>query len=299
MNSASTRINAGLLTLAALVAALQFVVFPLFVPVTFVTGAALLLVVAISTPLSWGLMHESIHAKLFDSDAANRQAGRLTGLMLLLDWDVMRFGHLMHHRANRHDLDRPEDVKPGQSPLSAAPVYFFTLLGGGSIKAFFGPIAVFIPVARTQKIVEDIFGDDVSPMRDAAIRAFTDPERRARMRIDFLATLALIALAVWCWGAHWPLLVATIFTRFAMLSILDNAPHYGTPKDSGTRAFNTTLSPVVRWLVLNGNFHGVHHKAPQLSWRELPGTFAQDGAGFDGSWVAMVLRQFRGPLRIA
>ncbi len=55
----------------------------------------------------------------------------------------------------------------------------------------------------------------------------------------------------------------------------------------------------MRWLVLNGNFHGVHHKAPQLSWRELPGTFAKDGAGFDGSWVAMVLRQFRGPLRIA
>ncbi len=83
--------------------------------------------------------------------------------MLLLDWDVMRFGHLMHHRANRHDLDRPEDVKQGQSRLTAAPLYFFTLLGGGSIKAFFGPIAVFIPVARTQKIVEDIFATTCRP----------------------------------------------------------------------------------------------------------------------------------------
>lgn len=295
----SSRTNLLLMTVAGLAAALMFIVFPLLFPVTLASGAALVLLAAITAPLSWGLMHESIHAKLFESEAANQFAGRLVGLMLCLDWDVMRFGHLMHHRANRHDLDRPEDVKDEQSRLAAAPLYFFTLLGGGSLKAAIGPLAAFAPVSATRKLIEDMFGDDTSPLRDAAVRAFTDPERRRRMRVDFLAAIVLLAIAVWCWGAYWPLLVACLLVRFAMLSILDNAPHYASPKDSGTRAFNSTLPRAFRWLVLNGNFHGVHHKAPQLSWLELPRVFAAEGNRFDGSWIGMVLRQFRGPVRIA
>jgi fatty acid desaturase len=208
----------------------------------------------------------------------------------------MRFGHLMHHRANRHDLDRPEDVAPGRSRLSAAPRYYFTLLGGGSLKAMLGPLAVFLPVATTERVVKNLFGANIDAMRDAALRAFADPERRVRIRLDFAGMVALMVLSVWLWGAAWPVLAACILTRFMMLSLLDNAPHYGTPKDSGTRAFNTTLPRPLRWLVLNGNFHGVHHYAPQLSWLELPRNFR---GGFDMPWIRMVFRQFRGPMRIS
>jgi fatty acid desaturase len=296
MNSAAARINAGLLTIALLAAALQFIAFPLLFAVTPASAVAMIALAALTAPLSWGLMHESIHSKLFANETANRAAGRLAGIGLCLDWDIMRFGHLMHHRANRHDLDRPEDVPAGRSRLAAAPGYYFTLLGGGSIKAAMGPLAVLLPISTTRRVVRALFGDGEDPFRDAALRAFTDPERRARIRTDFAVTLALLALAVWCWGAHWPVLLACILVRFAVLSILDNAPHYGTPRDSGTRAFNTTLPRALRWLVLNANFHGVHHHAPQLSWLELPRAFA---GGFDKSWIAMVLRQFRGPVRIS
>jgi len=290
------RINLVLLTLAAISAALEFVLFPLFVPASGWSIAGLIALCLVTTPLFWGLMHESIHSKLFVSDTANNMAGRLLGISLLLDWDVMRFGHLMHHRANRHDLDRPEDVRPGGSRLAAAPGYFFTLLGGGSLKAMLGPLAVFLPVTITERVVKQMFGADIGPMRDAALRAFADKDRRRRIRLDFAAMIVLVALSAWLWHAYWPVLVACVLTRFMMLSLLDNAPHYGTPKDSGTSAFNTTLSPALRWLVLNGNFHGVHHWAPQLSWLELPHAF--DGK-FDMPWIAMVFRQFRGPVRIA
>ncbi|MGH6871322.1 MAG: fatty acid desaturase family protein [Rhizomicrobium sp.] len=299
MNTAATPINAALLTVAALAAALQFIAFPLWVPPTPASIAGLIVLAAVTAPFSWGLMHESIHAKLFASERANQLAGRFVGLMLCLDWDVMRFGHLMHHRANRHDLDRPEDYKNGQSRLAAAPGYYITLLGGGSLKAAMGAIAAFLPVAATERIVAGMFGDEVSPLRDAALRAFTDPQRRARMRVDFTATLALIALSAWLWGALWPVLLACILVRFAMLSILDNAPHYGTAKNSGAWAFNTTMPRAARWLVLNGNFHGIHHRSPQLSWLELPRAFEDDCVRFDGSWIAMVLRQFRGPMRVS
>ncbi len=292
---AAGRINIALLAIAAFAAVLQFFAFPLLFPMTSTGVAALIVFSALTAPLCWGLMHESIHSKLFARDAPNRLAGRLLGITLCLNWDMMRFGHLMHHRANRHDLDRPEDVKPGQSRLSAAPVYFFTLLGGGSIKAAMGPIAVFLPVRATQRLIEGLFGDSVDAMRDAALRAFSDPERRTRIRRDFIAMLVALAAAGWCWGAYWPVLAACVLVRFAVLSLLDNAPHYGTPRDSGTRAYTTTLAPAFRWLVLNANFHGVHHQAPQLAWTELPRTF--DG-GFSGSWPAMVLRQFRGPIQL-
>jgi fatty acid desaturase len=289
------RINIVLLTIATLVAVLQFAAFPFLVPVTAESATALIVLSALTAPLCWGLLHESIHSKLFANDRANRVAGRLLGLALCLDWDMMRFGHLMHHRANRHDHDRPEDVAPGRSRLAAAPAYFFTLLGGGSLQNAVAPFAVFVPLRVTKALVERIFGHDAG-IRDAALRAFSDPERRVRIRIDFLAILALLAFGGWCWGAHWPVLAACVLVRFAVLSILDNAPHYGTPRDSGTRAYNTTLPGALRWLVLNANFHGVHHHAPQLAWTELPRAFP---GSFDGSWTAMVLRQFRGPIRLS
>jgi fatty acid desaturase len=289
------RVNTLLLTLVATAAALQFVLFPLLVPVNAWSVGGLIALCLVTTPVCWGLMHESIHSKLFVSERANNIFGRLIGITLLLDWDVMRFGHLMHHRANRHDLDRPEDFAPGGSRLAAAPGYYFTLLGGGSLKAALGPLAVFLPVSVTERLVKNMFGNNIDAMREAALRAFADPQRRRRIRFDFAVTAALVAASVWLWHAHWPVLVACILVRFMMLSLLDNAPHYGTPKDSGTRAFNTTLPPAFRWLVLNGNFHGVHHYAPQLSWLELPRAFE---GKFDMPWIAMVLRQFRGPRHV-
>lgn len=291
--------NSALLCIAMLAAALQFVAFPLLVPLTGASAAALIALLALTAPLHWGLMHESIHSKLFESDSGNRAAGRLLGIAVCLDWDIMRFGHLMHHRANRHDLDRPEDIAPGRSRLAAAPGYFFTLLGGGTLKAALGPLAVLLPLRATAWLVQRLFGGaGTEAMRDAALRAFTDPERRARVRVDFAAMLALLALGAWCWGTHWPVLAAAIAARFCVLSLLDNAPHYGTPLDSGTRAFNTVLARPLRWLVLNSNFHGVHHQAPQLAWQDLPRTFARTGETYNGSWLACILRQFRGPIRL-
>src|ERR1700679_4072332 len=123
-----------------------------------INTALLRIALAVTAPRHWGLMHESIHGKLFENDAANRAAGRLLGISICLDWDIMRFGHLMHHRANRHDRDRPEDVAPGRSRLAAAPGYFFTLLGGGTIQGALAPLAVVLPLRGTERVVQHLFG---------------------------------------------------------------------------------------------------------------------------------------------
>ncbi|HLY06841.1 MAG TPA: fatty acid desaturase, partial [Rhizomicrobium sp.] len=136
----------------------------------------------------------------------------------------------------------------------------------------------------------------VEPMRTAAMRAFLNPDRQARIRADVVVTVLLIAAAVWCWGARWPIFAATIGARFFILSLLDNAPHYGTALDSGTYARNTRLPRWASWFVTGHNFHGVHHGATGLKWQELRAAFVNGGGAYEGSWAAMVMRQFRGPV---
>lgn len=283
--------NAFLLAAALGVAVLQFFVAPFVLPVGAWSALALVCLCAITTPLHWGLMHEAIHGNLFPDAAANRRAGRVLGSFLCLSWDVMRFGHLLHHSNNRHEFDRPEAVAPGGSRLRAATPYYLKLLGGHAVISAVSSVGLALPTRIALRLVPK--GE---PMRTAALRAFTKPERQARIRGDLFATLVLLVLAAVCWGAHWPILLATIGTRFVVLSLLDNAPHYGTALDSGTYARNTRLPRLAHWLVMGHNFHGIHHGATGLRWHELRAAFARAGSAYEGTWTTMVLRQFRGPL---
>jgi fatty acid desaturase len=295
----TARINFVLLAVALSIAAVLFGGYPLLLAPNAAGEIAIVLLAALTAPLHWGLTHETIHGKLVRSDAWNRRIGRLLGIALCLDWDMMRFGHLLHHRANRHDRDRPEELKRGQSWLSAAGPFFFHLLGGQELGGMIAPLTVVLPLGGTEWVTRRIFaGEANADICAAALRTFADPARRRRIRLDFAAILALLGFALWCWGTHWPVLAAAIAARFAVLSLLDNAPHYGTPRDSGTAAYNTALTRPLGLLVLNANFHGAHHQASHLPWQELPREFARSGAGYDGSWIASVLRQFRGPVRL-
>jgi fatty acid desaturase len=284
-------VNAALLAIAFAISLSQFFLAPLILPMSAAGAIALVCLCAVTTPLHWGLMHESIHGNLFRNPAGNRRAGRVLGNFLCLSWDVMRFGHLLHHSNNRHEFDRPEAVPQGGSRLGAAGPYFVKLLGGHALISAVSSIGLTFPTRVVSKLIPK-----AEPMRTAALRAFTNKERQARIRSDFCVTIALVALAAFCWGAHWPIFVATIVARFAMLSLLDNAPHYGTAINSGTYARNTSLPRFAHWLVMGHNFHGIHHGATGLRWQELRSAFARAGSAYEGSWTAMVVRQFRGPV---
>ena len=287
------RQNTALLVVVGAVAVLQFFVAPLILPTGAWSAIAVLLLCMVVTPLHWGLMHESIHGNLFSDAPANRGAGRLLGGFLCLSWDVMRFGHLLHHSNNRHEFDRPEAVPHGSSRARAAVPYFARLLGGHAFISAASSLGLALPTAWVGRIIPK-----VEPMRTAALRSFTNPERQARIRGDVVAIVLLLAAAVFCWGARWPLFAGTVAARFFMLSLLDNAPHYGTALDSGTYARNTRMPRWAWWLVTGHNFHGIHHGATGLKWQELRSVFRNSGTAFEGSWTAMVLRQFRGPVAL-
>jgi len=283
--------NVMLLGIVLAISLAQFFLVPLILPASAWMAVALICLCALTTPLHWGLMHESIHGNLFSDPSANRRAGRALGSLLCLSWDVMRFGHLLHHSNNRHEFDRPEAVPPGGSRARSAVPYFLKLLGGHALISAVSSIGLALPSGVVARLVPN-----VEPMHGAALRAFTKPERQRRIRGDLCVTILVLAISGYCWGAHWPILAAAIAARFAILSLLDNAPHYGTAIGSGTYARNTNLPHWAHWFVMGHNFHGIHHGATGLRWQELRPAFARARAGYDGSWSAMVLRQFRGPL---
>ena len=65
----------------------------------------------------------------------------------------------------------------------------------------------------------------------------------------------------------------------------------------GATAHNTNAP---RWMAVfmpNQNLHAVHHDRPELHWNALPGAFGKSATRFSGPYLALLLRQFRGPRR--
>jgi fatty acid desaturase len=292
--------DALLLTIAATVVALQFGLFPLLFHPTLLGASAFVVLVAATEPLHYGLMHETIHGNLVRNEVWNRRLGRALGVALGLPWETMRFGHLAHHGFNRHDFDRPEALAPGQPRVRAAAVYYFKLVFGNALAYALAPLLLLLPASTTERVVWALdSSEETAPLRAAALRAFTNPARRNGARVDLALIVAADAGALWLWGAWWPVFAATVIARWALLSLLDNAPHYGMPLDSGLDARNTRIPRWAAWLVLNQNYHGIHHHNPQMRWQELPGEFARSSNGYDGGWTSSLLRQFRGPVELS
>jgi len=288
-----------LLSLAAVLAVLAFGLLPRLVTPSLALDAGLVVLMAATAQLHYGLMHETMHGNIFESEAWNRRVGRLLGITLGLPFETMRFGHLAHHGFNRHDYDRPESLHDGETWRGKAPGYYFQLVIGNDLLYALAPLVLLLPMSMTPALVARMNqSPDMEWFRKAALRTFSNPKRRRDVRIDILAVVALFGFALWAWGASWPVFVACIFARWSVLSILDNAPHYGMPLDSGLDARNTRFPAIVRWLILNQNFHGEHHRAPQTHWQELPAAFAASGAAQHGSWFAAQARQFVGPVRL-
>ncbi len=252
-----------------------------------------------TTPLHWGLVHESVHGNLSRDAAWNRGLGRLLSVMLGMSWDMVRFGHLMHHDSNRHTLDRPEVLPDGVGRLRGAAAYYAKLLGGHAVLSALAPLGVLLPLSLTTRLIDRVGQQDpeLAKVQAGALKSFTNPARRFRIRVDLAVTLALGAVALECWGKWWPVFAAAVAARYCVLSLIDNSHHYGTPIDSGRQAKNTIFPGRAGWLVMNHNFHGTHHAEPHLDWIELEAASRATPLPVEGGWFACILRQFRGQMR--
>ena len=122
--------------------------------------------------------------------------------------------------------------------------------------------------------------------------------RCARSALDGAATLALLALAFYGYGAHWPLLFLALLARGFLISFLDNVYHYETPVSDVFTRKNLRLAAPLAKLLLNFNFHGIHHVNPAIPWLHLPRAFEAQAGRYSGGYFAAALRQLRGPIAL-
>lgn len=267
-------------------------------------AALTLLPVLLLTPMHWGLIHESIHGQLRLKPRANERTGRALSLVLGLPYEIMRFGHLMHHRFTRQPYDQP-DISTLPADASLAPragrwlSYQSRLLGGMWLSEVFAPVIAWIPAKRLPALALSALGADPQDddVRRRVVMFASDPVRRRRIQRDFLIMLAAFAVALWAYGPWWPVFVASFVARGIWLSIADNLPHYGVTMTEPARARNFHASALGRVLVLNHHLHRVHHQYPTAPWHLLPEiNAAQPSVGPEIPYWRAVLRQFGGPL---
>lgn len=248
----------------------------------------------------WALIHEAVHGHLLPDRRANAIAGRLLAILFLAPFATLRFGHLSHHSLNARATERPELYDPATTSWRrAALLYYPRLLGGlHLVEVASGPLS-FLPRRLLRPIVRRLFYEgstEAMGMAERAERRLLDPATLRSIRLDALAILALLVLAFALYGAAWPVVAAALFGRALLVSLVDNAPHYGGPLADPGQGYDMRASPPLGLLVLHTNLHGTHHRHPGLPWTALPAAFAAEGGRYDGNYLLRPWRQLLGPI---
>jgi fatty acid desaturase len=254
----------------------------------------------LATVPHWALIHEAVHGHFHRSPAVNDAAGRLLAILFLSPFDGLRFGHLSHHALNARAVERPEFYDPGRSSrVRAAAIYYVRLLGGlYLLEVASGPLSL-LPRGALRPLVRRVFYDgapEAGNMADRAERVLLAPAALRRLRLDTLAVLVLLGAAAWVHGAAWPVLVAAVAGRAVVVSLMDNAPHYGGELADPGQGYDLRLPRPLAPLVLNTNLHGTHHRHPNLPWTALPLAFQERAGNYSGSYLLTPWRQLRGPM---
>jgi len=267
---------------------------PMAVEAVGVTGAVVLVLpLGLAIIPHWALIHEAIHGRLHPSAATNRLLGRALSIAFLAPFDSLRFGHLLHHAENPSGGDRPDLFdRRRASPWKAALVYYPRLLIGLYLaEVASGPLA-WLPRRWLAPLLARLPGDGAG----RGIRQLLEPARLRRIRVDALLIIGLIGLCGWLWqGALLPLGLFLLW-RGVLVSLLDNAAHYGCRIGDPAEGCDMRAPRLVAAWALNSHLHGTHHRHPNAPWTALPALFRDDARSPDGAYLVRPWRQFAGPI---
>ena len=310
MSSAATdprsipaRLNLLLAVLALTMSGWLWIVLPLLLPALPALGWSLLIVV-LATTFYWSLLHEGIHAVLLPDRRLNDALSRLLAIGFPAPFAVLRFGHLKHHQFNRTAIDRSEVFDPALTTRSAAAWrYYPQLLIGLYASEVAALLLVWLPPAWLLRLAQHLPAEPGLPsLAQSLERQLLKPDTLRAMRLDSLTSLALLACSVWLYGAHAWMLLLALLGRGLLISLTDNAYHYGTPLhqpgDDVRHARNLRLPQLASALILYFNYHAVHHRHPALPWRALPAAAHPGEIAAAAPYAAGLLVQLRGPIAV-
>lgn len=266
-------------------------------------SALLLLPALLTTIAHWALIHEAVHGRLQAGRQINEAAGRLLAILFLAPFDTLRFGHLSHHALNARPAERAEIYDPRvRSRLRAGLTFYLRLFCGVYLAEVASGLLALLPRRLLRPLVRRVFYEgepDAGGMAERAERVLLAPPVLRRIRLEALASAALVAASLTAYGGNWPLLALALAGRAFLVSFMDNAPHYDGTLAEPDQGFDMRLPRLLQPLVLNGNLHGAHHRQPNLPWAALPEAFATSGAAYAGSYLLLPWRQLKGPRPLA
>jgi fatty acid desaturase len=298
------RANLTLIVAVSLALAAELAGLPFLLRTWGVLSLCLIVPIVVLTPTHWGLIHEAIHGQLFANRRLNERVARTLAIALALPFDVVRFGHLMHHRFTREPYDRPDVHDDRKGPRWRARIrYYLRLLGGLYLGELALPLVAFLPAKTTRALVARAIGQE-GPVGADVQRLFTgfatDAVRRRRTRRDWLLTVALYAFAFYLYGIWWPALVATMYLRGTWLSLADNLPHYDVASDEPGRARNFRVARGWQRILMSHHLHRMHHQHPTLPWTALSTlartTVTPANEAHEDGYFRRAMRQFSGPV---
>jgi fatty acid desaturase len=266
----------------------------LLLPVSPAWGWLLLLPVLLANSW-WAFIHEALHGVMFRSKTGNRFAGRIHAILFGSPFDLLRWGHLLHHAHSRTPRERSEVYTPGRDrQVLFACGYYFRLLGGLYLMEVLGGLLFLLPrrlveilatrLACPRNIVQELFE------RLLEARALT------ALRLDALAIGALHVGAFVLYGEQAWMLALALYGRALLISMMDNVFHYATPLDDTRYARDLALPAWASGLILHFNLHGLHHRKAGLAWHELAATHRRAGGRYQGDFFSAWLSQLRGPI---
>ncbi len=248
----------------------------------------------------WALMHEGIHYSLFLNKNHNDYLSRILGIFFGCAFNVVRAGHLLHHRMNRSEHDRMEVFEPDKQKWLPKTLYYYWFLMNGLYQTeILLPFISFLPKSLIMKKLKNLSHDKAHPESiEYFINQLNKPKVLNQIRIDTIGVLIAYAISFFLYGHYWFILVLFLLVRGFLISMADNLPHYNTPVDDKRFAYNLVAPRLLQWLLLNFNYHRIHHHYPNIPWHELPKTFLKHDNVARYSYAKQWLNQFKGLIHI-
>ncbi|MBF6212202.1 fatty acid desaturase [Nocardia puris] len=209
--------------------------------------------------------HEAVHNHLFYDARLERLFGRITHGLMLLNHDVHRRYHLVHHANTGTDED-------------SEGVFDFNELD--SVRAYVRYLIRWAVPPSPLHVLNWRAGVAVISKRPTAL----DPIGRRQASAGFVVPALMVAMLVtWLVADPVAALMASLLPLCCLAPVfgyLTAVPeHFGLAgHDVGDRTRNIRTWRPVQYLVWNFNVHAAHHRQPHLHFSLLSGAAARSSA---------------------
>ncbi|MBP9721637.1 MAG: fatty acid desaturase [Gammaproteobacteria bacterium] len=294
------KFNLKLLTLLAIIHIAAIFLVPL---VLFFTQSAWAVIIFLPSLLlthtTWALIHEGIHNNFSSNSQKNLFYSRMLAMVFHLNFETLKFGHLQHHRYNRQDCDLTDGydslIKNKFIIFYKNLFYYLHISIGLYIFELLGPLVLLLPQKLVLLILDKILGADHPYIKNGKI-LLLKPKRLKNIKIDNIINISLLIIitALYSYSNFLWLYLVFLLIRGLLISSTDNLPHYGACLDNIKGAYNLKAPLWWQKMILNFNYHRIHHKYPNLPWHLLPIKYNEDQDYFDHHYFRIYLQQWWG-----